>query len=346
MSSRGWIKLHRRIQDHWIYQEKRVFSRYEAWLDLIMLANHKDNKTLIDGELITVGKGSLITSKRKLCMRWKWSNTKVNGFLDLLEQDEMINQKSDTKKTVVTIVQYEVYHELEKEKHYENISDVSGSEEEDLGSETKGTQKNITKTSGESLDVVGLEETKEREKHHESITETHQKHNRSITETHKQELKNLRTKELKKDLKDSTTTVENDAIVFYQNNIGMLRPIISEEILDWINDLGDVMVIESLKRSLERNKPSWGYAKSILKSWHEKGIRSIEQAKAEEVEFKNQQQSKFGKAKSNEVVPEWFRKRKDNEMKEAIENKHSELSPEEQDQEEAEIRALLARHSN
>jgi len=89
-----------------------------------MLANHKDNKTLIDGELVTVKKGSFITSKRKLGIRWKWSNTKVDNFLKLLEQDEMIKKKSDTKKTVITIVKYEVYHELEKEKRHENETET------------------------------------------------------------------------------------------------------------------------------------------------------------------------------------------------------------------------------
>lgn len=121
-----------------------------------------------------------------------------------------------------------------------------------------------------------------------------------------QELKNLRIKELK----ESTTA---DAIAFYQNNVGMIRPSITEEMLDWINDLGDVMVIEALKRSLDQNKPSWGYTKGILKSWHEKGIKTIDQANAEEVEFKNKQASNkpfYPRQQQAEVVPDWFKNKK------------------------------------
>lgn len=125
---KGWIKLHRRIQSHWLYQEKRVFSRYEAWLDLLMMANHKENRILIDSNLKTVKPGQIITSIRKLCDRFSWSNTKVKRFLKLLEQDEMISYKSDTKKTVITIVKYEGYHSDEREKtsqkHNENISEA------------------------------------------------------------------------------------------------------------------------------------------------------------------------------------------------------------------------------
>lgn len=128
LMQKGWIKLQRRIQSHWLYQEKRVFSRYEAWLDLLMMANHKERKILIDSKLETVKSGQIITSVRKLCDRFSWSNTKVNSFLKLLEQDEMIAYKSDTKKTVISIVNYGVYHNEETaettHKHNGNISEA------------------------------------------------------------------------------------------------------------------------------------------------------------------------------------------------------------------------------
>ena len=79
-----------------------------------MRANHKDTKVLLGNELIEVKRGQFITSIRKLCDEWNWSNTKVKNFLKLLEQDEMITHKSDTKKTVITIVNYGVYHDREE----------------------------------------------------------------------------------------------------------------------------------------------------------------------------------------------------------------------------------------
>lgn len=313
MGSRGWVKLHRKIQDHWIYQEKRIFSRYEAWLDLIMLANHKDNKSLIDGELITVKKGSFITSKRRLCGRWDWSNTKVDNFLKLLEQDEMITYESDTKKTVITIANYDVYHDKDIEKRHGNDTDVSENAPTQVADGFEIDEKGDTKKTGLPHDTEGVSGGVEFEKRHESDTETKQKHNGNDTETHKQECKEL--KELK-ELKDSTTTENDDAIVFYQNNIGMIRPNITDEMLDYIKDLGDPLVIEALKRSLDRNKPSWGYAKSILRSWYSKGIRTIDQAKAEEIEFKNQRSnqrpSHSKKPKQQEVIPDWFKNRNNN----------------------------------
>jgi hypothetical protein len=114
--SEGFIMLHRKIQQHWIYDEKRKFSKYEAWLDMLMLANHSNNKFLLGNELIELEIGQFVTSIRKLGERWDWSNTKVSQFLELLVKDEMLSVKKDTKKTVITIANYGFYHNKQDEK--------------------------------------------------------------------------------------------------------------------------------------------------------------------------------------------------------------------------------------
>lgn len=108
--SKGFILLYRDIQDHWIYEEKRKFSRFEAWTDLLMMVNHKDAKIVQDGQLIEVKRGERITSIRQLMERWDWSNTKVVNFLNLLSKDDMITfEINDKKKTVIKILNYEQY---------------------------------------------------------------------------------------------------------------------------------------------------------------------------------------------------------------------------------------------
>ena len=116
----GWIKLHRKIQEHWLYEEKRKFSRFEAWLDLLMMANHEDSRVILGNEIVCVKRGQRITSIRKLCEKWGWSNTKVTQFLKLLETDNMIEVETDTKKTVITIVNYDFYQGINGTKTTEN----------------------------------------------------------------------------------------------------------------------------------------------------------------------------------------------------------------------------------
>ncbi len=115
MTQKGWVAIYRKIQDHWLWEDK-PFSKQAAWIDMLLLANHDDNKFLFGSELVEVKCGSFITSIEKLKHRWGWSNTKVINFLKLLESDEMVIKKSDTKKTVITIVNYGVYSNYEKTK--------------------------------------------------------------------------------------------------------------------------------------------------------------------------------------------------------------------------------------
>lgn len=104
----GWIKLHRAIQEHWLWDDE-PFTRGQAFIDLLLMVNHKDKKIMFNGELIEVKKGSKITSLRQLSDRWKWSTNKVKKYLEQLQKDGMINYKSDNKKTLLTIENYEVY---------------------------------------------------------------------------------------------------------------------------------------------------------------------------------------------------------------------------------------------
>ena len=39
----GWIKVSRTIQEHWVWDEK-PFSKGQAWIDLLLLAKHSDEK--------------------------------------------------------------------------------------------------------------------------------------------------------------------------------------------------------------------------------------------------------------------------------------------------------------
>lgn len=105
---RGWIKVFRKLQNHWLWDD-RPFSKGQAWLDLMMSANHKTRRVRMDNQLVTISRGTFITSTRKLADRWGWSRKKVISFLDLLENDKMLARKSDTKKTVLTLVNYGQY---------------------------------------------------------------------------------------------------------------------------------------------------------------------------------------------------------------------------------------------
>jgi hypothetical protein len=105
----GWIKIHRSITNHWLYSEKRVYSKLEAWYDMLIAVNYSDSKTLIKGKLYEVKRGQSIMSLDSWAKRWSWDKSKVRRFLNTLQNDNMIELKSDTITTQLTICNYESY---------------------------------------------------------------------------------------------------------------------------------------------------------------------------------------------------------------------------------------------
>lgn len=122
---KGWITVERKIQEHWLWSKEKPFDIRSAWIDLLLLANHKDNKFPLGIEMVMVQRGCFITSERKLSDRWGWSNTRVRNFLKLLESDGMIIKKTDSKKSTITIVNYCFYQNFESTETAEEQQDNS-----------------------------------------------------------------------------------------------------------------------------------------------------------------------------------------------------------------------------
>ncbi|MCI2848133.1 DnaD domain protein [Staphylococcus hominis] len=70
---------------------------------------------------------------------------------------------------------------------------------------------------------------------------------------------------------------------FYQENgFGILQPFVVDQIDNWIKDFNgnENIVIEALKEAATNNVCKWSYANSILKSWYQDGIKSIDDIEA------------------------------------------------------------------
>jgi hypothetical protein len=102
----GWIKLHRQLNNHWIW-DKPEYLKW--WLDILMQANIESKKVLIKNQLIEVERGDVVYSYETWANRWKINKSKVLRFLKMLEKDSMIVLKSETVTTRITICKYDTY---------------------------------------------------------------------------------------------------------------------------------------------------------------------------------------------------------------------------------------------
>lgn len=104
----GFIILHRKLQDNWLWLSES-FTKCQAWIDLLFLANHKDSSFFLRGARVEVKRGQLARSEESLCERWKWSREKLRSFLKLLETEQQIRQHKSNIIKVIEIINYDFF---------------------------------------------------------------------------------------------------------------------------------------------------------------------------------------------------------------------------------------------
>lgn len=104
----GYIALYRQIVENefWFYER---FTKAQAWIDLLLLANHKSNSFDVRGNEVKLERGQLGYSIKSLSQRWKWNERTVDKFLSVLKNRQMIQCRKSHITTVITIINYNRY---------------------------------------------------------------------------------------------------------------------------------------------------------------------------------------------------------------------------------------------
>ena len=110
MSEKGWVKIDRKIIDHWVWDD-RPFSKGQAWIDLLLLANFKEKKFIRKNEVVEGKRGCVYESILGLSRRWGWSREKTTRFLKQLESDGMVRINATRQQTTITLVNYGIYQD-------------------------------------------------------------------------------------------------------------------------------------------------------------------------------------------------------------------------------------------
>ena len=108
MKKKGYIAIHRQIEDSPIWLGES-FSRGQAWIDLLLLANHKDFTVLFRGAFVQRKRGKVNRSISYLADRWQWTRRKTTKFLKALESEGMVSLSIDPRDTEITIINYDKF---------------------------------------------------------------------------------------------------------------------------------------------------------------------------------------------------------------------------------------------
>ena len=129
---RGYFAVWRKIQDHEFYREARVFSKYEAWIDLLMEAQHDpEPQTVLMGmTVLTCRYGECLKSNVTWAKKWHWSEARVRRFFKLLENMGQIRRASVGISTRISIINYETYDPKRRASDEQVTSKRRGSDEQ------------------------------------------------------------------------------------------------------------------------------------------------------------------------------------------------------------------------
>lgn len=295
---------------------------------------------------------------RSLQEHWIWENEKyLKWWLDLLllanHQDrdilingELITIKRGQKHTSELWLSNRWNADRKQVRKFLELL-----KKNDMITITKSRQKGTTYEISNYNDFQGISEEIRTTKGTtiDTTEDTTKEHQMVQRKGHKQELKNLRIKELDKDINNNNSDL-NFKDFWEQNGFGMMLPIELEKLLAWVDDFAGnrEIVMKALEVTSEQgaNKRNYAYVNKILKNWESRGFKTIadvdaaEKQRQIEIEQKyNKPFNKYNKPVKQEVLPDWF----DKDQQEAP--KQPEMTEEEREAMErqvAEIKAQLA----
>ncbi|EMZ8601101.1 DnaD domain-containing protein [Listeria monocytogenes] len=263
---------------------------------------------------------------RSLQEHWIWENEKyLKWWLDLLllanHQDrdilingELITIKRGQKHTSELWLSNRWNADRKQVRKFLELL-----KKNDMITITKSRQKGTTYEISNYNDFQGISEEIRTTKGTtiDTTEDTTKEHQMVQRKGHKQELKNLRIKELKKDININSDLNFKD--FWEQNGFGMMLPIELEKLFAWVDDFAGnrEIVMKALEVTSEQgaNKRNYAYVNKILKNWESRGFKTIadvdaaEKQRQTELEQKyNKPFNKYNKPVKPEILPDWFDK--------------------------------------
>lgn len=133
-----FIKIHRSIEDHWLWQDK-PFSKGQAWIDLLLIANYADEKKIFGDKVKVFPRGTIPRSIESLSKRWGWNRKTVKRFISALESDGMVTVNGTTHGTTVTLINYNKFQDSRPTKRTTN-GQPNGQPRDNHGTQYKNTK--------------------------------------------------------------------------------------------------------------------------------------------------------------------------------------------------------------
>lgn len=110
--SEGWIKLYRKIMESSFYRDSELVH---LWVHLMLNAKKFPVKWDWGGQEITLNPGQFITGRKKIAEQTGINENKVQRGLKKFEKCHMIEQQTNNRSRLITIVSWDMHQESERQ---------------------------------------------------------------------------------------------------------------------------------------------------------------------------------------------------------------------------------------
>lgn len=267
---KGYIKLHRIIEESSIFSDANLFKTF-AWC--LIRATYKARKVMIGSSEIELTAGQLVTGRKSASIALGISESLVRSHFKTLQKVGAVKLEATNKYTILTIVNWDKYQNDEPEN------------------ETEKPENTPTKNQAESTKNATLDETKITEINQQNANETPAENQQNAT--NKKE-KNIRNKELKENnnnsLSLSLSQTENrqrlktqmysqefkEVANMFEQHYGLLNTHTIMTLSNClINGLEPTLIHKALEIAVGRDANSPQYALTICENWSKKGIKTL-----------------------------------------------------------------------
>lgn len=153
---KGWIAFHRKTLESIVWTDPVLFR---LWMLCLSKASHKANpKFIFNGLLVPIEVGQFITGRQAIAEEYnkglktdsRISESKAWRLLKKLEKLEMLNIKSTTKYSVISITNWNMYQDFEQQSEQRLNNKPTTSEQQ---TDTNNNVNNINNGLGTNRDI-------------------------------------------------------------------------------------------------------------------------------------------------------------------------------------------------
>jgi hypothetical protein len=109
----GWIKLHRKLRDNPIYNESKAVH---CWIECLLRANHAGKEVYFKRNKIKLEPGMFLMGRQEFGKSIGISGSTAWYWLLRFEKDKMVDIKKTAKGSIVTIIAWNEYQQVDNRK--------------------------------------------------------------------------------------------------------------------------------------------------------------------------------------------------------------------------------------